>query len=179
VIWYLGYGSNLSRARFACYVEGGTPPGARRSYAGCRDRTPPRATVALRVPGRLTFAGESTVWGGGMAFLDPDGSSQVHGRAYLLTEGQLADVAAEETRYDAQSVVAEHEGLPVVAFTRSEPLETAAPSAAYLGTILHGLADGVLAHDAAVEYLLAAPGVDLLWDRATIEALEHPAAHRG
>jgi len=179
VIWYLGYGSNLSRARFACYVEGGTPPGAGRAYAGCRDRTPPRATTPLTVRGLLTFAGESTVWGGGMAFLDPRGDGQVHGRAYLVTEEQLDDVAEQEPRYDTQTVVAEHDEKPVVALTRSQPLDPAAPSASYLGTILAGLADGVLPRERAVDYLLAAPGVDLVWDRASIEALEHPTDERG
>ena len=179
MIWYLGYGSNLSRARFACYLEGGTPPGASRAFAGCRDRTLPRATLAMRVPGRLTFAGESTTWGGGMAFLDPDGDAEVHGRVYLVTEQQLDDLAAQEQRYDTQSVVATHEDLPVVAFTSSVALETAAPSAAYLSTILHGLTDGILDRPQAVDYVLAARGVDLLWDRATIDALEHPAVQGG
>ncbi len=179
VIWYLGYGSNLSRARFSCYVAGGRPAGASRTYAGCRDRTPPRETIALTVPGRLTFAGESTVWGGGMAFLQPDGDGEVHGRAYLVTEQQLDDLAAQEPRYDTQSVVATHEDAPVVAFTSSVTLETAAPSAVYLSTILHGLTDGILARPQAVEYVLAAPGVALLWDRAAIHALEQPTARRG
>jgi hypothetical protein len=179
VIWYLGYGSNLSRARFACYVGGGTPLGANRTYAGCRDRTPPRKTTSLTIPGLLTFAGESTVWGGGVAVLEPGGRGEVHGRAYLVTEEQLADVAEQEPRYDAQTVVAEHEGRPVVAFTRSDPLEPAAPGAAYLRTILAGLTDGVLTRERAVDYLLAAPGVDLLWDRASINALEHPDHNRG
>jgi hypothetical protein len=179
VIWYLGYGSNLSRDRFACYVVGGTPPGASRTYDGCRDRTLPRSVVPLRVPGRLTFAGESTVWGGGMAFLDPDGDSQVHGRAYLVREQQLADLFDQEPRYETQSVVGERDGVPVVAFTSTATLEAAAPSAAYLSTILHGLTDGILTRPQAIDYVLAAPGVDLLWDRATIEALEHPAVQWG
>jgi hypothetical protein len=180
VIWYLGYGSNLNRARFACYVEGGTPPGAGRTYAGCRDRTPPRDTTALTVPGRLTFAGESTVWGGGLAFLDPEGDGEVHGRAYLVTEEQLADVAEQEPRYDGRTVVAEHDGRSVVALTSSTAHAPAAPSAAYLRTILTGLTDGILATDDAVAYLLRSDGVDLLWDAATIRALvEHPPTARG
>ncbi|MEO6511372.1 MAG: hypothetical protein ABIO16_10305 [Nocardioides sp.] len=179
MIWYLGYGSNLSRARFASYVEGGTPAGASRTYAGCRDRTPPSATRSMTVPGLLTFAGESTVWGGGMAFLDPDGDGEVHGRAYLVADGQLADVAEQEPRYEAQTVVAEHDGLPVVALTSTADHPAAAPSATYLRTILAGLTDGVLTRELAVDYLLAAPGVDLLWDRASIEALEQPGTPAG
>lgn len=179
-VWYAGYGSNLSRQRFACYVEGGTSPGAGRRYAGCRDRTPPLDTTVLRFPGRLGFAGESLVWGGGMAFLDPGGDGEVVARGYLVTEDQLDDVAAQETRYDGRAVVAERDGVPVVALTGSADLQPAAPSAAYLRTILAGLTDGLLETDEAIAYLLRADGVGLLWDDATIRALlEQPAAHGG
>ena len=57
----------------------------------------------------------------------------------------------------------------MVALTSSEHHEPAAPSAAYLRTILAGLTDGLLEVDAAITYLLSAPGVDLRWDGA-----EHP-----
>ncbi len=179
MIWYLGYGSNLNRARFACYVEGGTPSGAGRTYAGCRDRTPPRETTALTVPGRLTFAGESTVWGGGMAFLDPGGDSEVHGRAYLVTEEQLADVAEQEPRYDSadggrRARRAARRGAHAQCPSRARRPRRGVP------------ADDPRRPDRrrpdarrAVDYLLAAPGVDLLWDRASIEALEHPPDARG
>ena len=98
LVWYAGYGSNLSRERFACYVAGGAPPGADHVYAGCRDRTAPRATTTLRFPGRLRFAGTSTVWGGGLAYLDLDAPGEVVARGYLVTTEQLDDVAAQETR---------------------------------------------------------------------------------
>ena len=41
-VWYVAYGSNMSAARFGCYISGGRPPGARRTYLGCRDQSPPR-----------------------------------------------------------------------------------------------------------------------------------------
>ena len=183
MIWYAGYGSNLSRDRFACYVEGGTPPGAGRTYAGCRDRTPPRDTTALTVPrpARLRAA-SPRVWGGGHGLPRPRRRRRgAWPAAYLVTEEQLADVAEQEPRYDAQTVVAEHDGLPVVALTRSD-----APRAGRARR-------GVPAHDprrpdrrrpdarAAIDYLLAAPTASTCcWDDASIRALlEQPADARG
>ena len=180
LVWYAGYGSNLSRDRFACYVGGGTPAGTSRSHAGCRDRTPPRRTTPLRFPGALAFAGESTIWGGGMAFLDPGGDGEVVARGYLITVDQLDDVAAQEPRYDGLVTVGDRDGVPVVALTSSGTYEPAAPSAVYLRTLVQGLTDGLLGADEAIAYLLAAPGVALLWDAATIRALvEQPTTARG
>ena len=98
LVWYVAYGSNLEQGRFRCYLEGGVPTGGRREYVGCSDPTEPRDDAAVELPGRLVFAGSSTVWGGGMAFYDPTGSGRVAGRAYLLTRHQLADVVAQEMR---------------------------------------------------------------------------------
>jgi hypothetical protein len=180
LVWYAGYGSNLSRERFACYVAGGVPPGAEHVHTGCRDRTPPRATTALRFPGRLTFAGTSTIWGGGLAYLDPAAGGEAVGRGYLITAGQLDDVVAQEKRYDGVVTVDERDGVPVVALTSSSPGEAAAPSAPYLRTILGGLVDGILDLDRAIDYVLAARGARLLWDEPTVRALlEQPATRAG
>ena len=43
-VWYVAYGSNLRAARFGCYLAGGRPDGACRTYDGCRDRTRRAAT---------------------------------------------------------------------------------------------------------------------------------------
>lgn len=98
LVWYVAYGSNLDRGRFRCYLEGGVPTGGRREYVGCRDPGAPVEDFPVELPGRLVFAGDSSVWGGGMAFYDPAASGRVAGRAYLLTREQLADVAAQEMR---------------------------------------------------------------------------------
>ncbi len=180
LVWYAAYGSNLSRERFGCYVTGGTPPGANRMYAGCRDRTPPRATAALRIDGRLGFAGESLVWGGGLVYLDPGARGEVVSRGYLITAEQLEDVFEEERRYDTLTVVGDRDDVPIVALISTEPHEAAAPSAAYLRTILSGLTDGLLDLDAAIAYVLAADGVDRIWDEPSIRALlEQPASRPG
>ncbi|MFE7505976.1 histone deacetylase [Promicromonospora sp. NPDC057488] len=95
-VWYASYGSNMARARLACYLQGGRPPGARRHYPGARDRTPPREDRPVHLPGRLWFAGESAVWGGGTAFYDHDAEGPTPARAYRITAAQLADIAAQE-----------------------------------------------------------------------------------
>ncbi|MDP3889902.1 histone deacetylase [Nocardioides sp.] len=95
-VWYVSYGSNMSRTRLGCYLAGGRPPGAARTYAGARDASLPRAEVAVELPGRLYFAGRSPVWGGGVAFYDHDVPGPTPARAYRITVSQFADVAAQE-----------------------------------------------------------------------------------
>src|SRR3954467_542512 len=97
-VWYVAYGSNLALDRFRCYLAGGRPVGGMRVYAGCRDTREPERIVSLQIPGGLGFAGESGVWGGGMAFYDPSAPGLVAGRGYLVTAEQLGDIAAQEMR---------------------------------------------------------------------------------
>jgi hypothetical protein len=95
-VWYVSYGSNMSAARFACYLEGGRPPGGSRVNPGARDRTPPARSIPVDLPGTTYFAGESPQWGGGVAFYDHDTPGFTAARGYLVTAGQLADIAAQE-----------------------------------------------------------------------------------
>lgn len=99
-VWYVSYGSNMCRDRLAAYLLGGRPEGARRSYVGARHKALPRADAAVDLPGRLYFAGQSSVWGGGVAFYDHDTVDHDLGptaaRAYRMTVQQFADVAAQE-----------------------------------------------------------------------------------
>ena len=194
-VWYLAYASNLSRRRYRAYLEGGRPGGSRREYRGCRDATPPRDSRAVWRPGALWFAGTSTVWGGGMAFYDPSATGVVVARAYLVSFGQFSDVVAQEARleggadlvrndagrlvalssvYDEILELEPHDGVPVMTMTArtGSTGPPAAPSAAYLTTILAGLADGFgLDPGAQVDYLLKARGVAPTWNRADLLAL--------
>ncbi len=104
-VWYAAYASNMSLARLTCYLAGGRLPGGDRDHPGSRDRRPPAADVPLLLPGRLHFALESSVWGGGMGFYDPgdgdgdgDDDGEMPARGYLLTTGQFLDVLAQERR---------------------------------------------------------------------------------
>jgi hypothetical protein len=96
-VWYVSYGSNMSSRRLEAYLSGGVPPGGNRRNPGARDGTPPRRSVPVDLPGALYFSGDSPQWGGGVAFYDHDAAGgPTAARAYLLTAGQLTDVAAQE-----------------------------------------------------------------------------------
>lgn len=99
-IWYATYGSNMSQARFRCYIEGGQAEGMRRPCAGAMDKSPPKAILWKTVPHRLFFGRERTLtWGpGGVAFLHPESNN--HDKAYLclyrITLEQFNDVLLQE-----------------------------------------------------------------------------------
>jgi hypothetical protein len=144
-VWYVSYGSNMSAARLACYVQGGRPPGGSRVNPGCRDRTLPARDVPVDLPGTLYFAGKSPQWGGGVAFYDHEEPGFTAARGYLVTYGQLADIAAQEMyrvpqpgdpieevvlnpldggrhtagpgRYETLVEVGRHDGFPLLTFT--------------------------------------------------------------
>ncbi|MBT0769521.1 hypothetical protein KIH74_11355 [Kineosporia sp. J2-2] len=136
---------------------------------GCRDPSPPRATTAVEVPGGIFFATRSLVWGGGRAFYDPLLPGTAAMRAYLITAGQFADVAAQEMygrpgadldltevlstgrmslgdgRYQTLLRLPDGpDGRPVLTFTcpwRAGDLPPVPPSPAYLAHLARGLAD--------------------------------------
>ena len=195
LVWYVAYGSNMRAARFNCYISGGRPRGARRTYLGCRDQSPPHRDVGIHLTGGLTFAGRSRVWGGGMAFYNPHADGEVAARAYLLTFGQLSDVVAQEARrpvgsdlaldsgvdrrwpvtshvYETLLHVDDRDGLPMLTITSLQNLEPTTPSAAYLRTMLDGLGEAFgWTADERVRYLLRAPGVTPAWTAGQLLAL--------
>ena len=198
LVWYVSYGSNLHRARFQSYLEGGRMPGGLRADAGCRDPSEPLADAALHLPFPLYFSGESRVWTGGVAFLDHDphpDARRTYARGYVITSEQFEDVVAQESkrahaaidwdalgrdgrvaagpgRYDLALVVGERDGLPMVTFTHPDPQVTnalAAPVIGYLHMLAIGLRDAHGLDDAAVaEYLVGHPGARDTW---TVSAL--------
>jgi hypothetical protein len=98
-VWYVSYGSNLLRARFMAYLQGGRIAGNDVEYEGCRDPSPPTGDVAVTVSHPLYFAGWSDrVWGGtSAAFISltsPKPPSLA--RAYRITEEQFLDVVRQE-----------------------------------------------------------------------------------
>ncbi len=101
-VWYVSYGSNMSRERFLCYIEGGVPPGGRRRNPGCRDPRPPTDDRPVDLEGTAYFAAESTQWGGGIMFYDHLTPGLTAARAYLVTAGQVCDVALQEMYRDPE-----------------------------------------------------------------------------
>lgn len=194
-VWYVAYGSNMRAARFTCYISGGRPRGARRTYLGCRDQSPPRQDIGIHLAGGLVFAGRSSVWGGGMAFYNPHTNGELAARAYLLTFGQLSDVVAQEARrpvgndlalgdgfdrqwampagaYETLLHTDDRDGLPMFTFTSLQNLEPTPPSAPYLRTMLDGLAEAFgWTAEQRVQYLLRAQGVNPAWTASGLRAL--------
>jgi len=204
-VWYASYGSNLARERFLCYLRGGRPEGAARTYPGARDTSGPQGDEPMLLPGEVFFGWRSPTWGGGIAFYDAGVggaergvAGRVYARAYLLTEGQFADVAAQEMhrrpgqdldlshvlerashsygpgRYETVHLVGELHGEPVLTFSASDPagLEHRPPTAAYLAMMVRGLqeAHGLSVEEAA-RYLAARPGAGD-WTAEAIAAMD-------
>lgn len=194
LVWYAAFGSNLSTARLACYLRGGTPRGAARTYEGCRDPRPPLEDRTIVIEGSLRFAGTSRVWGGGILFYDQEGRGDVHVRAYLLRLEQFGDLVAQETRhpvgrqlvlaetgptlhgmsqvYDVVLDLGELDGHRMVTLssTRDHPVNP--PSEAYLRTVLEGLAEGsALDVEARIAYLARMPGMSPAWTVDELRAL--------
>ncbi|KAL2643706.1 hypothetical protein R1flu_011293 [Riccia fluitans] len=101
-IWYASYASNMCKARFMCYIEGGQAEGMARACCGGRDKRPPVDSRWKHVPHELIFGRSwSPTWGsGGVAFLDPiphEGSTTLM-RMYKITLQQFCDVLAQENR---------------------------------------------------------------------------------
>jgi hypothetical protein len=197
-VWYASYGSNLARDRFLCYLRGGRPRGATRTYPGARDQSHPLGDAPLELPGQVFFGWHSTTWDGGVAFYDASSSGGALARAYLITEGQFADVAAQEMhrdpgedldlstvleerqhsigpgRYESLHLVGNLEGHPVLTFTRPDEVDLAhnPPSEAYLSMVARGLRE---THDhpdvELVDYLLDCPGVSPHWTREQVTDL--------
>ncbi|QBJ98677.1 hypothetical protein ERC79_11810 [Rhodococcus sp. ABRD24] len=142
-VWYVGYGSNMSRARLDCYLRGGRPAGSERTYAGARDPTAPRSRAAIRLSGTVFFAGESFVWGGGRAFYDPDLPGVTAACAYLVTAEQFDDIHAQEPScYDRVLHLGVRDGVPLRTFTSvagRAAIVTTSPSPAYLAAMAVGL----------------------------------------
>ncbi|XP_057459457.1 histone deacetylase 5-like isoform X2 [Actinidia eriantha] len=99
-VWYAAFGSNMSKSRFLCYIEGGQVEGMRKPCTGSLDKSPPKEILWKTFSHRLFFGRDQTkTWGpGGVAFLHPESNSQ--DKAYLclyrITLEQFNDVLLQE-----------------------------------------------------------------------------------
>ncbi|OEU91972.1 histone deacetylase [Streptomyces abyssalis] len=198
-VWYAAFGSNMHRSRLDCYLTGGCPPGGRRAQPGCRDPRPPERALPVMLPGELYFALESPLWTGGTAFYDPGGEGRTAARAWLVTAGQFADIAAQEMhrepgedldlrevlvsgrhelgtgRYETLVCAGTLDGHPVLTFTA--PWARAGvpgnpPAAAYLGHLASGLAESHGWSGARIgTYLATRPGAAGHWSAEAVAGL--------
>jgi hypothetical protein len=104
LVWYASYGSNLNRARFMAYIEGGTVAGNDVVYEGCTDTTAPREDISLELPQSLYFAGWShRAWGGTAAGFITLGARKppTLARAYLIAPTQFQEIVRQENAHAA------------------------------------------------------------------------------
>lgn len=167
MIWYAAFGSNLLRARFLAYLEGGPVPGGGTPQAGSSDPTPPIADRPYRLPYPMLFANESVRWGGGVCFVDttrPAEPAPTLGRAWLISLEQMADVWVQENsgvsaELDLDRLIAEGfidaesgwyrrlhylgslDGYPVATITNADEVTPNRPTDAYLNIVSAGLSE--------------------------------------
>ncbi|WP_245837259.1 hypothetical protein [Virgibacillus phasianinus] len=198
-VWYASYGSNLSRERFLCYIEGGQPKGSADVEIGCSDNSLPikEATHIMQHP--LYFAKASARWQNqGVAFigLKKEEKHHTYSRKYLITEEQFKDVVKQEngvaidmdlddikqrglrtlkdTWYGTLLYVGEEDGYPIFTFTADfdSDVPVTKPSKQYLGMIINGLRNTLkLDRTEVVNYLSTKPGVADNYSREDIEEL--------
>lgn len=196
-LWYVAYGTNLSRARFRVYLQGGRPAGGARDYPGSRDPLAPERDVSLMIPGGIRFVGVSSVWGGGgMAVYDARADGEVAARAYLITAEQFVDILAQEMRlepgldvdlapvqetgwhtfgpgrYQTLGHLGIRDDLPMLTFTSADveghPVNP--PSEAYLRTMAVGLRESHGWTSTQIGgYLARFPGAAGVWGSESIE----------
>lgn len=98
-VWYVCYGSNLSRDRFLAYIQGGKVKGNYIKEKGCRDKTLPIKEKNITINNELYFSSKSLKWNNqGVAFVNPVSDSRVKtlAKAYLITMEQFIDVTNQE-----------------------------------------------------------------------------------
>lgn len=158
-VWYACYGSNLLKARFIEYINGGNSKFTSKKYDKCKDITPPVAEMTLEIPYRLYFGNESPSWSyGGVAFLDVDRPGKTLGRAYLITREQYEHLREQEGRgknwYGYEQSLGDRYGVPVKTITNVGVREERAPSEKYIEVIILGLMESYgMRREEAEEYV--------------------------
>ncbi|WKK76315.1 hypothetical protein QYS49_02815 [Marivirga salinae] len=168
-IWYASYGSNISTERFMCYIQGGKPEGATRTYQGCVDQSPPIEQNPIKIPHELYFAKSAGVWnGGGVCFINPEKNERTEtlGNMYMITRQQFMQVVQQENNtkdpikiefekaqkekslivrenswYGNLLYLGDQNNAPIFTFTNENFLSTEinSPNLHYLKTIIKGL----------------------------------------
>jgi hypothetical protein len=189
-VWYACYGSNILEENFLCYIKGGQPKGAKRIYEGCKDNTLPADYEDFYICSELYFAKESGNWdNGGVAFVRTLFEPQVStiGRIYLVTKGQLIDIARQETNTKTELAIdfdktiedgsyifkrlswygnllylGQQYEYPIFTLTNESDLQPSIrPSKSYIKTISYGIKEAHKFDDKTVfEYLRTKRGIN-------------------
>lgn len=97
-VWYASYGSNISKERFMCYIQGGQAKGALTKEEGCKDKSDPIQCKNISIQRQQYFAKSAKRWQNkAVAFLDSKASTHVTlGKMYLVKKDQFEDVVKQE-----------------------------------------------------------------------------------
>lgn len=115
-IWYASYGSNMSRERFMCYIEGGRPPGAKKTQQRMSVWSEPTHDTEIKISHEMYFAKRARNWGnGGVCFIGPaepdNNRAETRCRIYRITRQQFIELIADENKADRESVARELKDL--------------------------------------------------------------------
>lgn len=164
-VWYAGYGSNLFRDRFLCYIKGGKFQWSGNRTKGCNDKTTP-ASRAIMIPYELYFAKNSDSWEGGVAFISTtkDEDKQTYGRMWKVTTDQFLEIWEQEGSgwYNVALHLGKDEnGVPIITITNNHKLTTQKPSPNYVKTIIAGLKETYKLSDKTIcDYLISKDGIN-------------------
>jgi hypothetical protein len=167
-VWYAGYGSNLCRERFFCYITGGQYKLGGSYAKGCDDKTIPTDKKTIELPYSLYFARESSGWDrGGVAFLSTDEEENPENwtlaRAWKIRREQFEQVRQQEGASWYNHIIdlgMDEEGIPILTITSSVKYALNPPSANYLSTIVTGLIESYqIDTDALYKYLHSKEGI--------------------
>ncbi len=146
VIWYAGYGSNLSKERFMCYIEGGICRENGREYDGCtKKQLVSDAYDHAWFPGQMYFGNKSGTWNRkGVAFYDSNASGRTFMRMFKITRQQLKEIQVQECPsknwYGKIQALGIHaDGSPIYTLTSEARRPANAPDDTYLSLIKKAL----------------------------------------
>lgn len=187
-VWYLGYGSNINKERFLCYIK----------HDDCRDKTIPKYNLKYIIPNELYFAKNSTRWNnGGVAFITSRPSKQIYTlcRIYLIKKQQFEDLAKQETKtkdlisinfskvinngysiykkdswYGKVIYFGKKYGIPIFSITNENDLnDFKKPDISYLSIIKTGIQQvHKICEDDLVKYFLTKKGIEGNYKREEI-----------
>lgn len=171
-VWYAVYGSNLSKQRFSCYLQGGKPTYGKITDNPCSDSNLPSENHPSTIPYRLYFAlppkkKKTNNWGqGGVAYIEPYKEKNkdywTKGRIWKITRDQYDEVKIKEgASYKHEIPLGSRDGIPIITITNPNKLTNVLqPSDSYLKTIIEGLRKTYdMDDDAIVSYLIEKEGI--------------------
>ena len=172
-VWYVGYGSNLSKQRFLCYIVGGIPKYGKKYKGGCSDTNCPIDDKPIKIPYSLYFAlpngyTKTDNWGeGGVAFINPIKEENKDYwslcRMWKITCEQYEEVRDQEGKswYNHEIYLGEEGGISIRTITNKIALTNILqPSDTYIKTVALGLKETFgFGDDAIAAYLTEKEGL--------------------